>query len=81
MNVFFNINLVNNCLMFFSANLSENYFTNRQDRYIQFRHCPEMANYLIDLTKAVADVSFRLQSDDTTTLPPDVSHPFLGTLD
>ena len=64
--------------MFFSANLSESYFTNRQDRYIHFRDCPEMANYLADLTKAVTSFSFQLQSDDTTTVPQDAPHPFLG---
>jgi CDP-diacylglycerol--glycerol-3-phosphate 3-phosphatidyltransferase len=31
------------------ANLSEDYFTTRQDRYFVIKNAPELANYICDL--------------------------------
>ncbi|KAL4239796.1 CDP-diacylglycerol--glycerol-3-phosphate 3-phosphatidyltransferase [Mactra antiquata] len=61
------------------ANLSDNYFTNRQDRYIQFRSCPEMSSYFCDLILAVSTFSFHLQCNNTTIYPHGVPHPYDGS--
>lgn len=62
-----------------SANLSENYFTNRQDRYILFSDCKRMADFFHELVKAVASFSFSLQPDDTLKLHKMCSvHPYKG---
>ncbi|XP_053393399.1 CDP-diacylglycerol--glycerol-3-phosphate 3-phosphatidyltransferase, mitochondrial-like isoform X2 [Mercenaria mercenaria] len=61
------------------ANLSDSYFTNRQDRYIQFRSCPEMSNYLCDLVCAVSRFSFHLQCNNTTIYPEEAPHPYDGS--
>lgn len=43
-----------------SANLSTDYFTNRQDRYIMFKQQPELSSYYHDLVKLVSDCSYQL---------------------
>ncbi|XP_060079688.1 CDP-diacylglycerol--glycerol-3-phosphate 3-phosphatidyltransferase, mitochondrial-like [Ylistrum balloti] len=59
------------------ANLSESYFTDRQDRYILFNDCVEMADFFSALVKGVAASSFILHSDNTVTLSPHCkAHPF-----
>ena len=58
--------------------MSDSYFTNRQDRYIQFKDCVQVSNYFNDLVKAVADISFQLQSDNTTKAPVHIPHPYEG---
>ena len=64
-------------LIMSGANLSESYFTNRQDRYILLRDCPELADFFHNLVTSVSDVSFRLQTDDTVELAPGLqNHPF-----
>ncbi|ORY90148.1 hypothetical protein BCR35DRAFT_287375 [Leucosporidium creatinivorum] len=55
------------------ANLSLDYFTNRQDRYIEFRNHPALADYFQSLLRTVASYSFRALATDTTT-----SHPALS---
>lgn len=45
------------------ANLSEQYFTNRADRYIIFRNCPALANYFTDLIETIGSFSLKLKSD------------------
>ncbi|WAQ95607.1 PGPS1-like protein, partial [Mya arenaria] len=61
------------------ANLSDSYFTNRQDRYIQFRGCKSMAEYLCDIVKATACFSFHLQDNNDTTYPQHAPHPYEDT--
>ncbi|XP_033732147.1 CDP-diacylglycerol--glycerol-3-phosphate 3-phosphatidyltransferase, mitochondrial-like [Pecten maximus] len=59
------------------ANLSESYFTDRQDRYILFNDCTEMANFFSTLVKGVTASSFVLHFDNTVTLSPHCdAHPF-----
>ncbi|PVD39134.1 hypothetical protein C0Q70_01762 [Pomacea canaliculata] len=71
--------LVDNSLIISGANLSENYFTNRQDRYILFSDCKRMADFFHELVKAVASFSFSLQPDDTLKLHKMCSvHPYKG---
>ncbi|XP_060583180.1 CDP-diacylglycerol--glycerol-3-phosphate 3-phosphatidyltransferase, mitochondrial-like [Ruditapes philippinarum] len=75
------IYLADNDFIISGANLSDSYFTNRQDRYIQFRTCPEMSNYLCDLVCAVSRFSFHLQCNNTTVYPEGAPHPYDGSED
>ena len=45
------------------ANLSHIYFTNRQDRYILFKDCPQLSNYFDQLIRTIS--SFSLQLSET----------------
>ncbi|GFR58042.1 CDP-diacylglycerol--glycerol-3-phosphate 3-phosphatidyltransferase [Elysia marginata] len=59
------------------ANLSNDYFTNRQDRYILFNDCPELADFFNDLVKTVMSFSLSLTTDDTLRLDRDWKiHPY-----
>jgi CDP-diacylglycerol--glycerol-3-phosphate 3-phosphatidyltransferase len=53
-----------------SANLSCDYFTNRQDRYVLFRDAPRLANFFVDLVKAIGEFSFRLGRDNSLNPAP-----------
>ena len=50
------------------ANLSNDYFTNRQDRYIYIKNSPNVADYFDDLVKTVSNFSLQLHDNNTTTL-------------
>ncbi|XP_038597833.1 LOW QUALITY PROTEIN: CDP-diacylglycerol--glycerol-3-phosphate 3-phosphatidyltransferase, mitochondrial [Tachyglossus aculeatus] len=60
------------------ANLSDSYFTNRQDRYVFLQDCPEVADFFTDLVEAVGDVSFQLQGDDSVRMLEGALHPYKG---
>uniref|UniRef100_A0A0K0F1Y3 CDP-diacylglycerol--glycerol-3-phosphate 3-phosphatidyltransferase n=1 Tax=Strongyloides venezuelensis TaxID=75913 RepID=A0A0K0F1Y3_STRVS len=61
------------------ANLSHDYFTNRQDRYILIKNCPQLAEYFTDLVEAVGTSSFKVQSDGKLKLDDNcLIHPFEG---
>ena len=61
----------------FRANLSNDYFTNRQDRYIIFEDCPELSNYYDELVKRVSSFSFQLNEDNRVILNPVFNmHPY-----
>ena len=63
----------------FRANLSESYFTNRQDRYVLLQNSTHIADFFSRLVGAVSSVSFHLQSDNSLELSDDLKvHPFLG---
>lgn len=65
---------------FYSANLSEDYFTNRQDRYVIFEDCKELCDYFDELVQTVSKFSFQLQADDTLKTHPDFPyHPYKGS--
>lgn len=53
-----------------SANLSNDYFTNRQDRYIEFRCHAPLADYFASLLEKASSYSFRALATDTTTEHP-----------
>jgi len=38
----------------------QDYFTNRQDRYVVVENCPQLANYFENLTKEISDFSFKV---------------------
>ncbi|XP_005989149.1 CDP-diacylglycerol--glycerol-3-phosphate 3-phosphatidyltransferase, mitochondrial isoform X2 [Latimeria chalumnae] len=60
------------------ANLSESYFTNRQDRYILLRQCPEIADFFTELVEVVGDISLQLCQDDTVVMKEGMVHPYQG---
>ncbi|KYO41014.1 CDP-diacylglycerol--glycerol-3-phosphate 3-phosphatidyltransferase, mitochondrial isoform B [Alligator mississippiensis] len=60
------------------ANLSDSYFTNRQDRYILLRDSPEIADFFTELVNAIGDVSLQLQEDDTVQMIEGMVHPYQG---
>lgn len=45
------------------ANLSHDYFTNRQDRYIEFGNCKALANHFTGLIETIANLSHKLEFD------------------
>ncbi|CAG8529520.1 6754_t:CDS:2, partial [Paraglomus occultum] len=49
------------------ANLSRNYFTNRQDRYVIFKNLPCLADYFADLLRTIEYFSYKLQPADDST--------------
>lgn len=67
-------------LSFFSpsANLSDLYFTNRQDRYVLLQDSPEIADFFTELVDAIGDVSLQLQQDDTVQMMEGMVHPYQG---
>lgn len=42
------------------ANLSETYFTNRQDRYILFKNAPELANFVLNVFNEIIKSSYQV---------------------
>ncbi|KAK7081920.1 CDP-diacylglycerol--glycerol-3-phosphate 3-phosphatidyltransferase [Halocaridina rubra] len=67
-----------NSLVISGANLSNDYFTNRQDRFVAIDNCPELAEFYHRLIGVVSKFSLCLQNDNSTTMLQDVEvHPFL----
>ncbi|XP_043924098.1 CDP-diacylglycerol--glycerol-3-phosphate 3-phosphatidyltransferase, mitochondrial [Protopterus annectens] len=60
------------------ANLSDSYFTNRQDRYILLKGCSEIADFFEELVNAIGDASLQLQQDDTVKMKRGMVHPYQG---
>ena len=56
-----------------SANLSRDYFVDRQDRYLKFSNCPGLADYFASLVDTVASHSYKLRPDGTTDKPAAVA--------
>ena len=56
-----------NDVLLTGANLSENYFTERQDRYMLIKNVPELANWLEDLYEILSNNSFQCQDDGEIT--------------
>ncbi|XP_065579961.1 CDP-diacylglycerol--glycerol-3-phosphate 3-phosphatidyltransferase, mitochondrial-like [Artemia franciscana] len=71
--------LFDNSVIISGANLSEDYFTNRQDRYVLLEDCEELADFYDDLVEIVSTFSFQLDSDDQIHLHSTwTEHPFHG---
>lgn len=67
-------------LFYCRANLSNDYFTNRQDRCIVFEDCKELCDYFDDLVQTVSSFSLELQPDCTTSVSVDCpEHPYKGS--
>uniref|UniRef100_A0A914HNJ4 CDP-diacylglycerol--glycerol-3-phosphate 3-phosphatidyltransferase n=1 Tax=Globodera rostochiensis TaxID=31243 RepID=A0A914HNJ4_GLORO len=66
------------------ANLSDQYFVNRQDRYLLIEHCPVLADFFVDLFHVVGAHSFRLRPDGHVDEfpggPTSPVHPETGSL-
>lgn len=45
------------------ANLSADYFTNRQDRYFHLQHCGKLAEFLSNIVHVVCKYSFHLNKN------------------
>ncbi|XP_041364721.1 CDP-diacylglycerol--glycerol-3-phosphate 3-phosphatidyltransferase, mitochondrial-like [Gigantopelta aegis] len=59
------------------ANLSDSYFTNRQDRYILFNSCKQLADFFHQLVETVSTFSFQLGSNNSISLCRDWNiHPY-----
>src|SRR5699024_3097945 len=58
-------------LIISGANLSDMYFTNRQDRYVLIRDSPQICNYFDQLIKTVSKFSMALQQDGQFRLHSD----------
>uniref|UniRef100_A0A9L0TR16 CDP-diacylglycerol--glycerol-3-phosphate 3-phosphatidyltransferase n=1 Tax=Equus caballus TaxID=9796 RepID=A0A9L0TR16_HORSE len=70
--------LFDNNVILSGANLSDSYFTNRQDRYVFLQDCPEVADFFTELVGAVGDVSLQLRGDDTVQVAEGMVHPYKG---
>ncbi|WAR54564.1 hypothetical protein PtB15_4B181 [Puccinia triticina] len=46
------------------ANLSSDYFTNRQDRYVKLSEQDELSEYLSELIELTSSISYRLEADE-----------------
>lgn len=60
------------------ANLSDSYFTNRQDRYVLLEDCEEVADFFAELVGAVGDVSLQLRPDNSVDMMEGMVHPYKG---
>ncbi|KAM3591840.1 uncharacterized protein V6R79_008165 [Siganus canaliculatus] len=70
--------LFDDSIIISGANLSDSYFTNRQDRYVLLENCRDVADFFSDLVEAVGDVSLQLQPDDSVTMLDGMVHPYRG---
>ncbi|KAM9426705.1 CDP-diacylglycerol--glycerol-3-phosphate 3-phosphatidyltransferase, mitochondrial isoform 2-T4 [Pholidichthys leucotaenia] len=70
--------LFDDSIIISGANLSDSYFTNRQDRYVLLENCREVADFFSDLVEAVGDVSLQLKPDDSVTMLEGMVHPYKG---
>ncbi|KAI4873928.1 hypothetical protein NFI96_000145, partial [Prochilodus magdalenae] len=70
--------LFDDSLIISGANLSDSYFTNRQDRYVLLEDCREVADFFAELVRAVGDVSLQLEADDTVHMKEGMVHPYKG---
>jgi len=61
------------------ANLSSDYFTDRQDRYVVVEDCPGLADYYESYIDSIGQFSFHLDSGQLRP-PTATCHPFLGKL-
>lgn len=71
--------IFDNTLIISGANLSDSYFTNRQDRYIMFENCKEIADFFTSIIHEVSRCSFVMNGDNVINLHPECYvHPFKG---
>lgn len=70
--------LFDDSIIISGANLSDSYFTNRQDRYVLLDNCGEVADFFAELVGAVGDVSLQLHPDDSVSMMEGMVHPYNG---
>lgn len=62
-----------NSVILSGANLSTDYFTNRQDRYVIVEDCEPFASFCESLVRKISEFSLELETDGSFRLPQD--HP------
>lgn len=67
--------LADDTIIFSGANLSNDYFTNRQDRYIMIED-KKLADFYDNLISVVQSISFQLQKDGSFNLDKDALNPY-----
>ncbi|XP_025152893.1 CDP-diacylglycerol--glycerol-3-phosphate 3-phosphatidyltransferase, mitochondrial isoform X2 [Harpegnathos saltator] len=72
--------MIDDDLIISGANLSNDYFTNRQDRYFVIEDCGDLCDFYHKLVEKVAEFSFLLQPDGnmSLSLAPNC-HPYKGS--
>lgn len=61
------------------ANLSHDYFTNRQDRYIVISDCAPLADFYSGLIDRLSEVSLGLSNQDSLAPRTPHLHPYLAS--
>ena len=64
-----------NSVIITGANLSEDYFTDRQDRAYIISNCAPLANYFSDLISILTDVSFNVDDNGFLKMLPFYADP------
>lgn len=71
------IYIFDDSLMISGANLSHDYFTNRQDRYVIIEDCKELVDFFDELVENVCQFSFQLNEGNYLKFNPNFPHhPF-----
>ncbi|KAK7571086.1 hypothetical protein V9T40_014690 [Parthenolecanium corni] len=70
--------IIDDTVIMSGANLSHDYFTNRQDRYVIVRNCGQLADFFDGLVDILCDMSLQLDDSNKTTFPKRSYHPYEG---
>ena len=71
------IYIFDNTLLISGANLSQDYFTNRQDRYLIIEDCKNLTDFYDQLIETVSQFSFQLDSSNKLKLDSNCQfHPY-----
>ena len=68
------IYIFDNSLLISGANLSHDYFTNRQDRYLIIDDCKDLADFFHQLVETVCQFSFQMNENNNLFLNSDFPH-------
>lgn len=60
--------------------MSDQYFINRQDRYMWLKECPELADYFTAIVETICNHSFAVTPEGSTCYPKAVDFDYLNTL-
>ncbi|XP_011298498.1 CDP-diacylglycerol--glycerol-3-phosphate 3-phosphatidyltransferase, mitochondrial isoform X2 [Fopius arisanus] len=75
------IYICDDSLIISGANLSNDYFTNRQDRYFLIEDCKELCDFYDELIQRVSAFSFRLTPGDIMSYSSEsLHHPLRGSV-
>lgn len=66
--------LIDDSVIITGANLSSDYFTNRQDRYIVIENHRQLSDFFDHLSLVLSRISFQLSSSDNLTLHEEFPH-------
>ncbi len=68
------IYIFDDSLLISGANLSHDYFTNRQDRYLIIEDCKELVDFFDQLVETVCQFSFQMNENNKLNLNPNFPH-------